>query len=394
MVARPEVLRAGTDQLHSMFFQLLFIHLFRPFLKYTQATSPLPANVSPRKLCTQAAAMISKLMRLYKRSYGLRQICNIAVYIAHSACTIHLLNLPDKNAKRDIVHGVKHLEEIAEGWLGARRSLAIINILARKWKVELPEDATTVLARTEAKFGTVVDEIQSPSTQAGNERRLSDVSMVSPAQQPMPVQAWQQQGQMPVATAFGDTSLTRPSVSSSGTSIAPALPRTASISFKPPPQDAHSMRPQQYPSTATTPQTRPARNWASASSTATNSNSPSDMFGGVEQLIRDSQDWAYRDQAQIAAGFENWNQIDTGASSYTQPQGATNPGMQMPTVQNHAPMPTQHANGAYVTYPSAAPAVNASSPQTVNDLEMTAWLSSMNTYNNMAGAYDETEWYQ
>lgn len=55
-----------------MFFQLLFIHLFRPFLKYTAATSPLPRTVSPRKLCTAAAATISKLMRLYKRSYGLR----------------------------------------------------------------------------------------------------------------------------------------------------------------------------------------------------------------------------------------------------------------------------------------------------------------------------------
>jgi hypothetical protein len=51
-----------------MLFQILFIHLFRPFLKYTQATSPLPPTVSPRKLCTQAASMISKLMRLYKRS--------------------------------------------------------------------------------------------------------------------------------------------------------------------------------------------------------------------------------------------------------------------------------------------------------------------------------------
>ena len=76
-----------------MFFQLLFIHLFRPFLKYTQATSPLPPTVSPRKLCAQAAQMISKLMRLYKRSHGLRQIPNIAVYIAHAACTIHTLNL-------------------------------------------------------------------------------------------------------------------------------------------------------------------------------------------------------------------------------------------------------------------------------------------------------------
>jgi hypothetical protein len=76
-----------------MYFQLLFIHLFRPFLKYTQETSPLPQTVSPRKLCSQAAQSISKLARLYKRSYGLRQIPNIAVYIIHAGCAIHLLNL-------------------------------------------------------------------------------------------------------------------------------------------------------------------------------------------------------------------------------------------------------------------------------------------------------------
>jgi hypothetical protein len=138
-----------------MFFQLLYIHLFRPFLKYNPNNSPLPAHVSPRKLCTQAAAMISKLLRLYKRSHGLRQICNICVYIAHSACTIHLLNLPEKNAKRDIIHGVKHLEEIAEGWICARRTLGILSVLAKRWKVELPEEADAVLQRTEpSRAGT------------------------------------------------------------------------------------------------------------------------------------------------------------------------------------------------------------------------------------------------
>src|SRR6266702_5697011 len=144
-----------------MFFQLLYIHLFRPFLKYNHATSPLPAHVSPRKLCTQAAAMISKLLRLYKRSHGLRQICNVVVYIAHSACTIHLLNLPEKNARRDIIHGVKHLEEIAEGWLCARRTLGILGVLAKKWSVDLPEEAAAVLARTEAKFGPY-NEVSTP----------------------------------------------------------------------------------------------------------------------------------------------------------------------------------------------------------------------------------------
>lgn len=135
-----------------MFFQLLFIHLFRPFLRYKQSTSPLPAHVSPRKNCTQAATTISKLLRLYKRTYGLRQIVNIAVYILHSACTIHLLNLPEKNAERDIVHGLKHLEEISESWLCARKTLAILQASSRRWNIQLPKDAEKVFQRMETKF--------------------------------------------------------------------------------------------------------------------------------------------------------------------------------------------------------------------------------------------------
>ncbi|WYZ46046.1 hypothetical protein EsH8_IX_000271 [Colletotrichum jinshuiense] len=137
-----------------MFFHLQYIHLFRPFLKYTPAASPLPSHVSPRRICTANAGAISKLMRLYKKTWNLRQICNIAVYMIHSACTIHMLNLPEKTAKRDIIHGIKHLEEISEDWLCARRTLSIISVLARKWNVELPEEASAVLKRTDEKYGT------------------------------------------------------------------------------------------------------------------------------------------------------------------------------------------------------------------------------------------------
>lgn len=147
-----------------MFYHLQYIHLFRPFLKYTPAASPLPAHVSPRRICTANAGAISKLMRLYKKLYDLRQICNIAVYMVHSACTIHMLNLPEKTAKRDIIHGVKHLEEIAEDWLCARRTLSILSVLARKWKVELPEEAALVLQRTDEKYGTVsTSDVPSPT---------------------------------------------------------------------------------------------------------------------------------------------------------------------------------------------------------------------------------------
>ncbi|CAK1358382.1 unnamed protein product [Cercospora beticola] len=393
-----------------MFFQLLFIHLFRPFLKYTHATSPLPANVSPRKLCTQAAAMISKLMRLYKRSHGLRQICNIAVYIAHSACTIHLLNLPDKNAKRDIVNGVKHLEEIGEGWLCARRSLAIIGVLARKWNVELPEEATSVLTRTDAKFGTVIGEVHSPSSQtSSSRRRLSDVSMAPPMlPQDIQAQGWQQQG-----PTTNDARVTRPPAAI-GVS-AGAQQNNNNISYQLPPQDAYSMQPQQHPSSTNTPQAPRARNWASAVNTG---RSPSDMFGGVEQLIRDSQDWAYRDQAQMAAGFGNWNQLDIDPTAWTQQTPVTtraaNAPMHVPVdmhngivggpVQQQQQQQQQHiipgtapppATSLPLTTTTASYPPHSTSPQSVAaDPGMANWLSSMNAYNSMATAYDENEWYQ
>ncbi len=147
-----------------MFFHLQYIHLFRPFLKYAPASSQLPSHVSPRRICTASASAISKLMRLYKKTYNLRQICNIAVYMVHSACTIHMLNLPDKVAKRDIIHGVKHLEEIAEDWLCARRTLCIISVLARKWNVELPEEASAVLQKSDEKYGTFsTSDVPSPN---------------------------------------------------------------------------------------------------------------------------------------------------------------------------------------------------------------------------------------
>ncbi|KAF8421165.1 fungal-specific transcription factor domain-containing protein [Tirmania nivea] len=129
-----------------MFHQLLYIHLFRPFLQSTSATLPA-LSLDPRRICVDAASKISKYLRFYKREYGLRQICNIAAYMIHSACTIHLLNLPEKSAKRDIVQGLRSLEDMAEGWLCARRALVIMRILAKRWKIRLPDEGDAILAR-------------------------------------------------------------------------------------------------------------------------------------------------------------------------------------------------------------------------------------------------------
>ncbi|KAF2645628.1 pathway-specific nitrogen regulator, partial [Massarina eburnea CBS 473.64] len=315
-----------------MFFQLLFIHLFRPFLKYNPNNSPLPAHVSPRKLCTQAAAMISKLLRLYKRSHGLRQICNIVVYIAHSACTIHLLNLPDKNAKRDIVHGVKHLEEIAEGWLCARRTLGILSTLVKRWKVELPDEAMIVLERTDIKFGP-----------------WEGVSTPKPTKnEPLPVEEQQQRQISPVLQPYSM------SLANTATQFFQRAPNGGVHNISDvqdhvtqtdearslPPNDVspltylHFQNSQQVASPQTTGAQKnnvstPTSTQARQSIDGMNSteNSPSQLFGGVEQLMREGQDWWLRDQNQLAIGFDNWGfgsgGDDLGAWLAGQGQGGT-----------------------------------------------------------------------
>jgi hypothetical protein len=288
----------------SMFFQLLYIHLFRPFLKYNPNNSPLPAHVSPRKLCTTAAGMISKLLRLYKRSHGLRQICNIAVYIAHSACTIHLLNLPEKNAKRDIIHGVKHLEEIAEGWLCARRTLSILSVLAKKWEIDLPDEAATVLARTDAKFGHY-SEVTSPKPAVHEPAQLIDQSPAQQMTTPPDLQAYS----MPMANAAAPAFFDHQGMPA-GFATSEALQHRKSEARSLPPNDSNSLaypRAQRNPSTAASTTTTAPLRASFDNTTPSTTNSPSQLFGGVEQLMREGQDWWLRDQSQLAMGFDNWN---------------------------------------------------------------------------------------
>lgn len=321
---------------YSMFFHLLYIHLFRPFLKYNPSTSPLPAHVSPRKLCTQAAGSISKLMRLYKRIYGLRQICNIAVYIVHSACTIHLLNLPEKTAKRDIIHGVKHLEEIADDWLCARRTLSILSVLARKWNIDLPTEASAVLSRTDSRFG-YFSTADVPSPKAEIIATTPSSSSSSPAHFQTPVNSQpilarsqtQLQQSLYSYPLDPEVPLTHSLISDISTqsllprlqnAVSPLSDHTDSISYSTTTNPLHISPVSAYPLSRTI-YTNPAQSFApsitNATSTANNSPltsgnrsanrnvSPSTLFGGVEQLVQ-SQDWWLRDQASLAVGFENW----------------------------------------------------------------------------------------
>ncbi|KAJ4301537.1 hypothetical protein N0V90_003630 [Kalmusia sp. IMI 367209] len=365
-----------------MFFQLLYIHLFRPFLKYNPNNSPLPAHVSPRKLCTQAAAMISKILRLYKRSHGLRQICNIVVYIAHSACTIHLLNLPEKNAKRDIVHGVKHLEEIAEGWLCARRTLGILSVLARRWKVDLPEEAATVLSRTDAKFGPWT-EVSTPKPAKRDAEPLEEQppsAEMSPALQPYSMSLAN------TATQFFERA-GNPLSSISSVSAGQEAMQRASEARSLPPDDPNLLAypraqrqpyasPQAQTANATTPASTHGRQ--SIDGASSSGASPSQLFGGVEQLIREGQDWWLRDQNQLAFGFDNWNHGVDDIAGWFAGQGAVgSPGLVA------APAGADIMNGG--------PVVNA--PVNGNGV-LPQGQGGGGMYGEGLNAYNEQDWYQ
>ena len=287
-----------------MFFHLLFIHLFRPFLKYTQPNSPLPPQASPRKMCTQAAVSISKLFRLYKKTYGLKQICNIAVYIAHSACTIHLLNLPDRDARRDISHGVRHLEEVAESWLCASRTLATLGIQARRWRIELPEDTASILQRWESKYRSdhALSALGKISPTIEQAQRVASTKSNTPASSnPRPADALFPRP--PSANSAGNANLEDPQASLSAQIATELAPEPAIYQ----PQEPMPLQQSQngvqanwdstasdIATTAVPPQTQPQQ---------LQRPSYSSLFPGLDTLFEDSKEWWLRDQS---AFFDDW----------------------------------------------------------------------------------------
>lgn len=323
-----------------MFYQLLFIHLYRPFLKYTKSTSPLPHHVSPRRICSQAAATISKLLRIYKRSFGLRQICNIAVYIVHSACTIHLLNLPERNAKRDLIHGVRNLEEIAEGWLCARRTLRVLDVSANKWHIELPSEVVTVFERTHTKWGSwgTWDSETSPESMADTPIDESSSSADTRLRQQQQQQTVSFNSSVPYHHPTGGAAFQQPTFYPTNVpQIQPTNGGHSFDNFNPhmqvslPNQQNYLTVGQGYPamnsSTILKPMPSDSRwnnnnnNTTSQEASCDNSNSsnspvavagtpPMPVFNGLpeQHMMEENQDWWLRDQSSLALGLENWGE--------------------------------------------------------------------------------------
>jgi hypothetical protein len=121
------------------------------------------------------------------------------------------------------------------------------------------------------------------------------------------------------------------------------------------------------------------------------------MFGGVEQLIRESSDWAYRDQAQLATGFENWNTSDPPDPStnwLNGPNGDASASFPVPQQQVQAPVAPAAAAAAPVVPTYGMPnGVATSNAVNANTYAMMNWMNGANPYTNMMN-YDEDEWYR
>lgn len=314
-----------------MFYQVLLIHLYRPFLKYTKSSTPLPQHVSPRKLCTQAASAISKLLRLYKRSYGFNQAVNFVVYIAHTACTIHLLNMPEKNAQRDVIHGLRHLEEMGENWLCARRTLRILDISANKWQVQLPNEAGAIFERTHTKWGSWGSWDQATSSPSSSESptagsvqpSAATPSKISPPLTGLSNRAFDLSargptdvvGMMPPRYRPGPTTIptSMPTVADQGPANArvhqsvtplpePTYLRPATPMFYPIQPVPLSQNDRWYNNEESQLRTLNVKNESSADTDA----SSMAGFDPAENLVEESQDWWSRIPSTLNLGTENW----------------------------------------------------------------------------------------
>ncbi|KAL4904868.1 hypothetical protein BDW74DRAFT_153666 [Aspergillus multicolor] len=387
-----------------MLYQLLLIHLYRPFLKYTKSTSPLPQHVSPRKLCTQAAASISKLLRLYKRTYGFKQICNIAVYIAHTALTIHLLNIPEKNAQRDVIHGLRHLEEMGEFWLCARRTLRILDISASKWQIQLPREAVIVFEQTHTRWGSwgPWDQPASPSTSTDSPPAVTSHPLIASTDIPQPQPMNQVTGSQPVNPPMHSSPVVAAPVGSQYSSTPPApvsvsAMRAAQRSFSAQLARNEAQQPEptylrpvttsygpaasgQLPSPEQwySPNEAQMRAFTAAHNiSAAAAQSPMATFDTPANLVEESQDWWSRDVSALQLGADDWtqgwnNSIPTTSSDWRYVNNIPNipstsapdasykpprppPNMARPNQNQTAPGDNLNSNGNNMIFPGNFP---------------------------------------
>ncbi|KAL6714818.1 hypothetical protein ACLMJK_007078 [Lecanora helva] len=140
----PDKLRLRDDSLPHvlvlhMYYHTVVLHLFRPFLKVDLTTS----SVSPREICTSCANNIVSILSTYRQMYGVRLGTVLMTHIILSSSIIHLLNLPNASAARDLTFSIDSLREMSTSHAFAKRCILVVIKLAKQWNIDLPPEVFT-----------------------------------------------------------------------------------------------------------------------------------------------------------------------------------------------------------------------------------------------------------
>ncbi|KAF2759473.1 hypothetical protein EJ05DRAFT_484425 [Pseudovirgaria hyperparasitica] len=120
----------------SAWYQACLIMLFRPLIKVSLTNS----DVVPRDVCLNAANEITRLMRIYRNSYGFRRVNTILSHINLSCSMIHLINIQYEDSKLCLIQDMKNLEDMSESAYFAARAFRTICALAEQWKAKIPPE--------------------------------------------------------------------------------------------------------------------------------------------------------------------------------------------------------------------------------------------------------------
>lgn len=101
--------------------------------------------------------------------------------------------------------------------------------------------------------------------------------------------------------------------------------------------------------------------------------SPTGMFGGVEALLKEGQDWWVEDQAQVASGFNNWNLLDSRRGS-----SVAGPIASLPTAKSTT---------------SASASATAPTGQDAHHLNGGGSGLDLSSLGMGAGGYDDADWF-
>lgn len=93
-------------------------------------------------------------MNTFRSTYGLRRVCLLATSLLLSASTIHLLNMPSEESTTHLSQGVRDLQAMSFNHRFAARCVEIIQSLAARWNIVLPEEALAVTSVAYERFAS------------------------------------------------------------------------------------------------------------------------------------------------------------------------------------------------------------------------------------------------